>query len=183
MTKRNKLISLALLASLAVVATASTTSGASTSTPDQSRLVVTTKSYIVKGPVTYTHSTNLPGTDRVPSDLTNRVARVTLSKYNALGVRMWSIWEQYNYGTRAGWVWTAQRTCDGTGSVAWNYNGCVKLNHWGHLGYIFVGGKIKGDMKSRVSTPWWDLGEHHYPTISMTVYGDGHYTYTRHCGC
>ena len=123
------------------------------------------------------------GTNPTPCCLTNRVARVTLSKYNPLGVRMWSFWEEYHYGTRAGWVWTAQRFCDGTGSAAWNYNGCTLLNHWGHLGYTFVGGKAKADMASRISTPWWNIGEHHYPTISMTVYGDGHYTYTRDCGC
>ena len=132
---------------------------------------------------TYTHQTVLPGTQTTPCCLTNRVARVTLSHYNPLGVRLWSFWEQYNYGTRAGWVWTAQRYCDGTGSIAWNYQGCTKLNHWGHLGYIYVGGKAKADMKSRVSTPWWDLGEHQYPTISMTVYGTGKVTYTRRCGC
>ena len=79
-------------------------------------------------------------------------------------------------------MWTAQRFCYGTGSAAWNYNGCTLLNHWGHLGYTFVGGKAKADMASRISTPGWNIGDQHFQT-SRGRLGDGHYTYTRDCGC
>jgi hypothetical protein len=97
------------------------------------------------------------------------------------GGRLWDYRETINYCRAGGLIQSHNITRTGHGSLTWDWEGTNSTDHWGGNGKTRVGGSGQGHFQSNIRAPF--VTENNYPWVSITVYGDGHWTHNQTCGC
>lgn len=112
-----------------------------------------------------------------------RSARVEVDRHGALfGGELWYRAQRVSWCvSRAGYVTWAKRTLSYGHNSFWEYAGDAWRDSNAHWNSRYFG--VRSHFQGWIGPKVTGIYENNWPQITMTVYGDLHFTYRGRCGC